>query len=415
MKCFLTVVACAFALATRADYMLWQIQQDAASESSIAFAYAKIVVKGEGVAAGTYLEMADIDTQETLGTSLYNPEFPESTYSLPQSYAFMGDYNSPGYGFAVELYGLTNGQGELLGMSEFVSFEMVSKFSVYSDMKKTGITPYTFNAFRAAPEPTSGLLMLLGLGALALRRKRTVACAAVATLGLAAAAAPNDTLLSFATPGTDRCADGSRVLDGGCYALVWTANGATFGGLTDGAKTIAETDRLMLVAPIARNGRCPMTVLEIAADVMPTYDGGTFGLYLLDTRVRTEDGAVALAPFKDGAPVSVNALGSAIAKTAAASDARVGNALVAQSPVSLGTVGLYTEIAAPRITAIRIDGATVTLQVEGMSPVADYFVIPGVKPREAAPTLDAKPENGAFTFPKPEGAPFFKVIGARKF
>ena len=33
-----------------------------------------------------------------------------------------------------------------------------------------------------------------------------------------------------------------------------------------------------------------------------------------------------------------------------------------------------------------------------------------------APVLDTAPDaNGTFTFPKPEGAPFFKVIGVRKF
>ena len=33
-----------------------------------------------------------------------------------------------------------------------------------------------------------------------------------------------------------------------------------------------------------------------------------------------------------------------------------------------------------------------------------------------APVLDTAPDaNGSFTFPKPEGAPFFKVIGVRKF
>lgn len=34
---------------------------------------------------------------------------------------------------------------------------------------------------------------------------------------------------------------------------------------------------------------------------------------------------------------------------------------------------------------------------------------------EIAAALDAKQENGTFTFPKPKDATFFKVIGVRKF
>ena len=118
----------------------------------------------------------------------------------------------------------------------------------------------------------------------------------------------------------------------------------------------------MLVAPLAKFGRCPTTVLEIAAG------------------------------------------------------ADQASALRAPAAVKLGAVGVHTEIAAPKITAIRVENATVTLTVEDLSPVADYFVMPSAKPGETAPVLDTAPDaNGTFTFPKPEGAPFFKVIGVRKF
>ena len=56
-----------------------------------------------------------------------------------------------------------------------------------------------------------------------------------------------------------------------------------------------------------------------------------------------------------------------------------------------------------------------TLKVEGMSPVADYFVVPAAKAGEAAQVIDAKLENGEFTFPRTEGGSMFKVIGTHRF
>lgn len=239
---------------------------------------------------------------------------------------------------------------------------------------------------------------------------------AIAVLSVLAAAlahaAQDDTLLTFSTPGVDLYADGSRVLNGECYALVWTKDGASFGGLTADAKTIAETDRLVLVAPLAKAGRCPTTVLELDAAAAREYEGGTFSLYLLDTRVRNDDGRVALAPFRDGAPQLVNSLGAATDEGAAPA---AGGKIKASAPVRLGSVGVYTEIEQPRITSIRVESATVTIEVDRMSPTAEYFVVPGSAPGSFAPALDAKAEGGAFTFPKPEGASFFKVIGVRKF
>lgn len=401
MKTALTLLVLSLGLSAQADYMLWCVDETP-SDAAVSFAYARVVVQGEGVTEGTYLTVAGTDGL----TEVVASSFPENGYSTEQVYSNLGDYNSAGYSFAVELYGL---EDEMVGKSAYVSYaDMLSNFAVYSNMSQTGVTPYVYGAFTATPEPTSGLLMLLGLGMLALRRKRICALMVLMALGTGAFAAQNDMLLSFATPGRDAYADGSTVLDGECYALVWTPDGATFGGLTAEAKPVSAADRLVLVAPRAKNGRCPMTVLEIDASAASAYAGGTFGLYLLDTRVRAADGSVTLAPFANGVPQAVNALG--LAAVAGASDT-----LQASAPVALGSVGVYTEVTAPVITAIRIANATVELKVDGMSPVADYFVVPGGRPSEFAPALEVKPVDGTFTFPMPEGAAFFKVIGARKF
>ena len=227
---------------------------------------------------------------------------------------------------------------------------------------------------------------------------------------MSAFGAANDTLITFSTPGVDTYADGTRVLDGECYALVWTKDGSSFGGISAAGEMLSADDRLVLVAPVAKGGRCPANVLEIAAAAAPKFEGGKFGLYLLDTRVRQADGKVALAPFENGFPKVVNAAGDAGAGSVDAA-----GALSATGAVSLGKVGVQSEIQAPKITSIRIEGANVTLEVEGMSPAADYFVVPGSAPGAFAPALDAKVEGEAFKFEKPADAAFFKVIGVRRF
>jgi len=72
-----------------------------------------------------------------------------------------------GYSFIAEAY---NADG-LVGMSDSVLFgDLVDAYALYTDMGTA--TPYSFKITTAVPEPTSGLLLLLGVAGLALRRKR---------------------------------------------------------------------------------------------------------------------------------------------------------------------------------------------------------------------------------------------------
>lgn len=229
--------------------------------------------------------------------------------------------------------------------------------------------------------------------------------------------AANDMVISFSTPGVDRYADGSIVKDGESYALVWTANGATFGGLSSDCRELSATDKLVLVAPLARLGRCPLTVAEIAAADTNKYVNGSFALYLLDTRVKGTGGAVTLASYRNGRPCVVNSFGHSDATAeSVASGVGVAGRVNAVSAVRLGSVGVYSQIDAPEITAIVVADAQIRLEVKGMNPAADYFVVPGASPNGFAPAIDAKADATGFTFEKPEEpATFYKVIGVRKF
>ncbi len=245
--------------------------------------------------------------------------------------------------------------------------------------------------------------------------KKMFVMAAAMGLAVASFAAMDDALLTFATQGPDKYADGTTVLDGECYALVWTANGAEFGGFKADGTPAAATDKLILCAPLAKNGACVQTLFQIPAETAAALEGkGTYSVYLLDSRVKAADGTTTLAK-RDAAnfPVLVNGTESVGEKTDAASAGAVTMKLAATA-VGGATVATETIVDVPTITGIKIEGAKVTVKVSGMSPIATYKVVTGAKPGQISEKIDATVKGDTFEFAKPEGA-FFKVIGTRNF
>ena len=230
-------------------------------------------------------------------------------------------------------------------------------------------------------------------------------------------AAANDTILTFSTQGPDTYGDGTTVLDGERYALVWVKDGTTFAGLTADCKPLAETTKVIAVAPLAKGGRCPETVFEIDAAYAATFAGGSFALYLLDTRVRDADGKVALASESGGEgtrrPTTVNAAGQASSAIDSASQLSTSQL---STSVALATVGVYAKIDEPRIDAMRIAGAKIEMTVSGMSDAAEYMVVQGAEPGKVGAKMETKVVGKTLIVDKPTGgAKFFRVIGTRKF
>ena len=244
--------------------------------------------------------------------------------------------------------------------------------------------------------------------------KQIFLVAMVAAAGMTFGAV-NDTILTFGTKGPDKYFDGKPVVDGESYALVWTPNGSTFGGFAADGTLLSEKDKLVLVAGLARKHRCPTTLFEISADDAEQYKGGTFALYLLDTRVKDAAGEpVAGAKGAVGtgqAGVAVNAAGLAASGNSGSS----GALSIGGGAIELAKVGVHTEIAAPSITAFEVKGANVTLTVEGMEPTADYFVVPGSTPSKFMSPVRADRKDETLSVKKADGETFFKVIGVRKF
>lgn len=109
--------------------------------------------------------------------------------------------------------------------------------------------------------------------------------------GLAAGtllAGKDNVAITFSTVGPDRYADNTVVADGETYALVWTPASETFAGFNaDG--TAKGGSKVFIPAPVAQGGHCPRILLQVDEVEVPKA-AGTWGVYLLDTRVfQTED------------------------------------------------------------------------------------------------------------------------------
>ena len=231
--------------------------------------------------------------------------------------------------------------------------------------------------------------------------------------------AANDTILTFSTQGPDTYGDGSTVLDGERYALVWVKDGTAFAGLTSDCKPLADTTKVIAVAPLAKGGKCPETVFEIDADYAETLKGGSFALYLLDTRV--EKGQLASASRRDAdgtaeLPTSVNATGAASLGGDAVRTGTGSVGSVKAGAVSLAAVGVYTKIEEPTIAAMELKGAKIELTVSGMSGAADYMVVQGAEPGKVGAKMETTVKGDKLIVDKPAGGSmFFKVLGTRKF
>ncbi len=238
-------------------------------------------------------------------------------------------------------------------------------------------------------------------------------------MAFAATAAVDDALLSFSTVGPDKYADGTDVLPGECYALVWSADGQFEGIKADGT-TVDPADKVVLVAPVAKQGAngtyCPAILYQVDKAFAEAHKSGLYAVYILDTRVKAADGTVAVGGVdENGALKAVNGYDAVSAGTTATSAAE-SIKTVATTAVGGASVATLAEVDAPVITAIKPNGTKITISTSGLSPVATYKVVTGTQLDKVSTEINATAdEKGDFTFDKPENGTFFKVIGVRNF
>lgn len=161
----LMLLSCEVIFAEGTDmYLYWMIGDNATydGESADLSGYNARVSFNDGA---TYLALYEDVGAETLGTSTTF----DNVKGLDTIAAFSSS-DAVGKSFFVELY--NEAAGSTTYRSDAVAYSALSSYiSSMVGMAQPADT-YVFTTFRAVPEPTSGLLLLLGIAGLALKRKR---------------------------------------------------------------------------------------------------------------------------------------------------------------------------------------------------------------------------------------------------
>lgn len=209
----------------------------------------------------------------------------------------------------------------------------------------------------------------------------------------------------------DTYADGSTVLDGEVYALVWTKTGAFAGFNADGTLADPENSDLMCMS-FASGGGCPTTIF-IADE---RHEGGFYQMFLLDTRAYSEAG-VAGAPVGLGggdALASVKGYSAVVsAKFTAATSSLAGAGTT--KVVGSETAALPADVPTPVISSVDFSDGKVLLTVENVVPYVQYTVSGGTTPKaedqkDMATVLSRQAGSVTLSVANPGANRFFKVV-----
>lgn len=147
MRKLFLICAVLVASVAQADLIFWQVNWEDFTEIGADTAY-------------LYLNGSKI------GTATDVPDYPQSSKFA---------YGSANDTFVIELYNMKGGNpGEVVAYSEYVTYqELYNKFIF--DNQISAPPGYWTGGKYSVPEPTGGLLLLLGAGLLALRRRNAPA------------------------------------------------------------------------------------------------------------------------------------------------------------------------------------------------------------------------------------------------
>lgn len=228
----------------------------------------------------------------------------------------------------------------------------------------------------------------------------------------------DDTCISFFTQGPDRYSDGTTVLDGECYALVHSSDGV-FDGFTANGECVDSDDTVVMVAPVAKDGRCPLVLFQIPSSKVDTMPKSRYSVCLLDTR-EIEGGVVKPRGAKDGKPDLVNGYGEVTASLKLEKQA-VGNRVKESVRDGLGQKAGNVAVSAPdtrqpKIKSVQIDGDEVSIIVENLEGYMRVQSGSCVKEFKATgPATKTSGETGEVILkaPKSGSSGFYKIIRSR--
>ena len=185
----------------------------------------------------------------------------------------------------------------------------------------------------------------------------------------------DNVVVTFYKQGPDTYADGTTVVDGETYALVWTPKDSEFAGINADGTAVAPS-KVALKAPLAKGGKCPYVKFELSADTVESEysTDGTWAVYLLDTRafVAADDGTAAAT---DDAGSAVNGYG--LATTA---DFSTMGGFAAASANTVAQNAISADKLNAKITSIKVADGFVYITVAGTVSTADYALKAGATP-----------------------------------
>ena len=251
--------------------------------------------------------------------------------------------------------------------------------------------------------------------------KKVLVSAFAAAMSATVFAGMGNVTIMFSTPGPDTYSDGTPVLDGERYALVWTPNGEAFAGINTDA-TAAGGSKVAVSAPVAKGGHCPNVLFQVDEDyAAANYKGGSWSVVLLDTR--------RFKLNKDGTP-QLDALGNRVAVSWGVKEPHfangygvIGNAVANASGFqSAGGVAAASgtpsaDIPNPVVKGISFDDENVFVTVESTSPALKYALVSGDTPDKVDTEVAGKDASSygsesceiVLIKAKKSGGEFFKV------
>lgn len=157
-----------------AEILYWQVTTDSQQQ----FNYAQLHVIDASATSGEAVDttIARASVNKLLATATSDGGSPYSSTTIQQT--DLGTYNSSTYSFYVELVNYSNGTVESVGKGAVWNYNDLSAYiandALTANAARAALQSSSGLSMGSIPEPTSGLLLLMGGAMLALRRRRRV-------------------------------------------------------------------------------------------------------------------------------------------------------------------------------------------------------------------------------------------------